>query len=77
MVAAYGVAGVLWLGFDLGVLTLLSWLSLPLAVKLMRTLWRAVDGPTLNKTLAGTARLALLFSLLLALGILLGSLLPI
>jgi 1,4-dihydroxy-2-naphthoate octaprenyltransferase len=74
--AAYLVAVVLWLGFDLGVLALLPWLTLPLAVRLIRTLWRAVDGPTLNKTLAGTARLALLYSLLLAAGILAGGLLP-
>lgn len=74
--AAYVVAVVLWLGFDLGVLALLPWLTLPLAVRLNRTLWRAVDGPTLNKTLAGTARLALLYSLLLAVGILVGGLLP-
>jgi hypothetical protein len=38
-------------------------------VRLLRTLASATDGPTLNKTLAGTAQLGLLFSLLLALGI--------
>lgn len=73
---AYLIAGTLWLLFDVGILTLLPLLTVPLAAKLVRTLWGAVDGPTLNKTLAGTARLALLYSLLLALGILLGSLLP-
>jgi 1,4-dihydroxy-2-naphthoate octaprenyltransferase len=51
---------------------MLSWLTLPLAVQLVQTLRRATDGPTLNKTLAGTARLGLLFSLLLAAGIVLG-----
>ncbi len=63
---------VLWLGEDAGAWVLIAWLTAPLAVQLVRTLWRATDGPTLNRTLAGTARLGLLFSLLLAAGIILG-----
>ena len=39
------------------------------AFQVLRTLARAADGPTLNKTLGGTAQLGLLFSLLLAIGI--------
>jgi 1,4-dihydroxy-2-naphthoate octaprenyltransferase len=62
---------VLWLGFGFDTWVVLPWLTLPLAVRLVRTLSTATDGPTLNKTLAGTAQLALLFSLLLALGIVL------
>jgi 1,4-dihydroxy-2-naphthoate octaprenyltransferase len=61
----------LWLAFDFAPWILLPWVTGPLAIKLVRTLNGATDGPTLNKTLAGTARLGLLFSLLFALGILL------
>jgi 1,4-dihydroxy-2-naphthoate octaprenyltransferase len=46
-------------------------LTAPLALRLARTLLQAKDGPTFNKTLAGTARLSLLFSLLLAMGLIL------
>lgn len=68
---AYLVPIVLWLGINRNTWLLLPFLTLPLAVRLARTLASATDGPTLNKTLAGTAQLALLFSLLLALGIVL------
>lgn len=68
---AYLAPVLMWLGFGFGPWVLLPWLTLPLAVRLVRTLVSAVDGPTLNKTLAGTAQLALFFSVLLALGILL------
>lgn len=66
---AYLVPIVLWLGFNRNAWLLLPFLTLPLAVRLARTLASATDGPTLNKTLGGTAQLGLLFSLLLAIGI--------
>lgn len=66
---AYLVPIVLWLGFNHNAWLLLPFLTLPLAVRLARTLASATDGPTLNKTLGGTAQLGLLFSLLLAIGI--------
>ncbi len=50
--------------------TLLPWLTLPLAVRLVRPIY-GEQGRALNATLAGTARLSLLFSLLFAVGILL------
>jgi 1,4-dihydroxy-2-naphthoate octaprenyltransferase len=71
LVLAYLVPPLLWLGFHFSPWVLLPWVTAPLAVQLVRTLNRATDGPTLNKTLAGTARLGLLFSLLFAAGILL------
>jgi hypothetical protein len=40
-----------------------------LALRLVRALVTATDGPTLNKTLAGTARLGLVYSALLSVGI--------
>lgn len=51
---------------------LLPWLTLPLALMPARAVFSAVDGPTLNRALAATARLGLAFSLLLSLGIVLG-----
>ncbi len=49
---------------------LLPLLTVPLAIRLTRTLWRANTGPVFNATLAGTAQLSFLFSLLLAVGLL-------
>ncbi len=70
---AYAVPLVLWLFRGYSFWVLLPWLTVPLAVRLARTVATATDGPTLNKTLAGTARLALFFSLLLAAGIVLAA----
>jgi len=50
---------------------LLPILSLPLAVRLVRTIHQSTKGPPLNKALAGTANLDLVFSLLFALGLVL------
>ncbi len=50
---------------------LLSLASLPLAVPLVRTVSRRVDGPSLNAALAGTGRLLAVYSLLLSAGLLL------
>jgi 1,4-dihydroxy-2-naphthoate octaprenyltransferase len=46
-------------------------LSAPLAVRLARPVATHVDGPTLNRALAGTGRLELLFCVLLSAGVLL------
>lgn len=70
LAAAYITLPVLWL-LSWNTWLLLPWLTLPLAVQLWRTITTAEDGPTLNAALAGTARLSLLFSLLLAIGLLL------
>jgi 1,4-dihydroxy-2-naphthoate octaprenyltransferase len=51
---------------------LLAWLTLPLGVALARTLGTTSDGPTLNRALAGTARLTLLYGILLAVGMIAG-----
>ena len=59
------------LGGELSPWLLLSWLSLPLAVPLVRTVRTHTDGPTLNGVLAGTGRLQLVFCVLLSAGILL------
>jgi 1,4-dihydroxy-2-naphthoate octaprenyltransferase len=65
---AYAVA--LWLSVIRSPWLLLPLLSLPLAWPLVRSILHE-SGRALNKTLAGTARLSLVFSLLLALGFLL------
>ena len=54
----------------LGPLLLLPWLALPLAAGLVRTVRNHDDGPTLNKALARTGQLQLVFCVLLAAGIL-------
>ncbi len=73
-------AGVLGLGYltvlapvlagSLDAWPLLCWLTLPIALRLVKTVREHADGPTLNRALAGTAMLELLFCLLLAGGIL-------
>jgi len=50
---------------------LLPWACAPLAVLYVRGLYRAPDGAAYNKLLAQTAQLALVFSVLLALGLIL------
>ncbi len=70
LVLAYAAPFVLWLGFERGAAILLPLLSLPLAVKRVRTLFRAT-GTALNALLAATAQLSLIYSLLMSLGLLL------
>jgi 1,4-dihydroxy-2-naphthoate octaprenyltransferase len=50
---------------------LLTWLTLPLAARLIRTVRSHSDGPTLNGALAGTGRLQLILCVLLSAGLLL------
>jgi len=57
---------------ELGPWPLLSWLALPLAIRVLGRVWRD-EGAALNASLAATARLQLLFGVLLALGIVLGA----
>jgi 1,4-dihydroxy-2-naphthoate octaprenyltransferase len=66
--------GVLLIGLFADGLTLwllLSWLTIPLAVRLVRSVDRHTDGPTLNRALAGTGQLQLVFCVLLSAGLLL------
>jgi 1,4-dihydroxy-2-naphthoate polyprenyltransferase len=68
---AFPLALVPWAFGSLSFCLLLPLLALPLAVPLVRTVRRHVDGPTLNAALAGTGRLQLAFCVLLSAGILL------
>jgi 1,4-dihydroxy-2-naphthoate octaprenyltransferase len=67
---AYVVAPLPWLLGPLSAWLMLPWLTLPLAVKLVRMVRRHADGPTLNEALAQTGILQLAFCLLLSAGIL-------
>jgi len=67
---SYLVAPLPWLLGPLSPWLLLAWLTLPLAVKLVRTVQTHADGPTLNGVLAQTGLAQLAFCLLLGAGIL-------
>ena len=69
--SAYILPAAFWV-FDLvNVFILLPLLTLPWAIQLNRTIWNNPDGAMLNQTLAGTARLALIFCLLFSMGLIL------
>src|SRR5579884_2992190 len=60
-----------WLADRMSAWAVLSWLTIPLALRLQRMVARHRDGPTLNRALAGTGQLQLGFCVLLCAGILL------
>ena len=67
--AAYLGAAALWLFGGYSLRVLLPLLSVPLAIGPARAVLERVDGPALNGALRDTARLHLVFGLLLALGL--------
>ena len=69
--SAYILPITIWFGDLAEGFILLPLLSLPLAIPLNRSIWKISEGALLNQTLAGTARLALIFSLLLSVGLIL------
>jgi 1,4-dihydroxy-2-naphthoate polyprenyltransferase len=71
LAAAYVLALATWLVGPLSAWVALPWLTVPLAVKLIRTVSARTDGPALNGALAGTGQLQLLFCVLLGAGLLL------
>lgn len=68
---AYIIPIILWLSDRMSAWVLLPLISVPMAVWLMRLIWKNPDGPILNQALAKTAKLALVYSLLLAIGLIL------
>lgn len=68
LVVAYAVPFVLWLGFGLAPWVLLPLVTLPLAVRLIRTIL-TTEGAALNRALAETARLVIWFAVALAAGL--------
>jgi 1,4-dihydroxy-2-naphthoate octaprenyltransferase len=68
---AYLLATVTWIFGPLKPWVLLSWLTLPLAADVVRTVRNRTDGPSLNLALAHTGMLQLAFCVLLSAGLLL------
>ncbi len=67
---AYAVPVVMWRGLGMTPWVMMTVLTLQLALAQVRAV-RTVLGPALNRTLAGTAQLAVLYALALAVGLLL------
>jgi 1,4-dihydroxy-2-naphthoate octaprenyltransferase len=68
MLIAYAVPLLFWLATEHEIWVLAPWITVPLGLRLIGEM-RTQDGRALNHTLAGTARLSLLFGLLFALGL--------
>ena len=68
LICAYLVPLGLWVFGAASAGGLLTWFSLPPAIQLSRE-FSKTDGPKLNKTLGGTAQLALVFAVLFSVGI--------
>ena len=68
---AYVLVPVTWVFGPLTAWLLLSWLSLPLAIKVIGIVREHSDGPSLNAALARTGQLQLVFCVLLSAGLLL------
>ena len=68
---AYAIPVVLWLGGKSSAWVILPIVSLPPALSLIRRVWSGSDGVIMNQALAGTAKLALIYSLLLSIGLIL------
>ena len=69
LAVAYAIPIALWLSDRMSAWVILPLLTLPLAISLMRLIWKSPADPILNQALVRTARLALLFSLLLSIGL--------
>ena len=68
---AYAIPVILWLSGRSSAWVLLPVFSLPLAISLTRRIWKSAGGPALNQTLANTAKLTLVYSMLLSIGLIL------
>jgi 1,4-dihydroxy-2-naphthoate octaprenyltransferase len=68
---AYVIPIILWLGGRMSAWVLLPLISLPTALSLMRLIWKNPADPILNQALAKTAKLALIYSILLSIGLIL------
>jgi 1,4-dihydroxy-2-naphthoate polyprenyltransferase len=69
LAGAYLAAAALWLLGDFSGWVLLSWLSVPAALMPAGIVLANSDGPAMNRALRSTARLHLLFGMLLAVGV--------
>lgn len=71
LAASFAVPLIMWLRGLASVWILFAWFSLPFVLPLLQDI-RTKQGKPLNATLAGTARMGLIFSILLSVGYLLG-----
>ena len=69
LAVAYAIPIALWMSDRMSAWVILPLLTLPLAISLMRLIWKSPADPILNQALVRTVRLALLFSLLLSIGL--------
>jgi 1,4-dihydroxy-2-naphthoate octaprenyltransferase len=72
VLAPFGLLGLLAAQTQMGAAQAIPLLALPIAIGLVRRFWRDPPGPAFNVLLAQTARLQVLFSVLLGVAILLG-----
>ncbi len=70
VLVAYLVAPLPWVFGSMSAWLFLCWLTVPLALRVIRTVATRVDGPSLNGALAATGQLALVFCVALSAGIL-------
>ncbi|MGD8881089.1 MAG: 1,4-dihydroxy-2-naphthoate polyprenyltransferase [Desulfobacterales bacterium] len=69
LAGAYAIPIILMLSGRMSAWVMLPLISLPLALSLMHFIWKHPAGPILNQALAKTAKLALIYSLLLSIGL--------
>ena len=69
--AVYAIPIILWLVDPISAWVILPVFSLPVAISLARLIWKGAGGAVLNQALANTAKLALIYSLLLSIGLIL------
>jgi 1,4-dihydroxy-2-naphthoate octaprenyltransferase len=71
LAGAYAIPIILWMSGRMSAWVMLPFLSLPTALSLMHLIWKNPAGRILNQALAKTAKLALIYSLLLSIGLIL------
>ncbi len=71
LAGAYAIPIILWLSGRMSAWVMLPLISLPTALSLIRLIWKNPGDLILNQALAKTAKLALVFSLLLSIGLIL------
>lgn len=71
LAGAYAIPIILMLSGRMSAWVMLPLISLPIALYLMYFIWKHPAGPILNQALAKTAKLALIYSLLLSIGLIL------
>ncbi len=69
LAVGYAVPPVLWLGYGYPVAVMFSWLTLPLAGLIARTVLTRTDGEALNPALERTGQLLALYAVLLTAGL--------